>query len=1379
MQLRSNPLKVGRMELDSHADTIVGGNNCVVIDTTGRTVSVSPFSDEYEALQDIPIASIATAYDCPMTGQVYILIFNEALYFGDRMTHSLLCPNQLRAHGIQVDDTPIQYNETSTHSLYVPEHDLRIPLSLEGVISGFDTRQPTTAELDDISTHVELSSSIEWNPHSTEFSTAENTAVTAQPHSLEQRSIDAVLSASRSVDALCTRYQRTCSAYTSCELNIDAMFNENSLYNRLIGAARITPLATQAPFQESSIAQITNEASLPEDPITCSASAIRRGESNCAITPANVATKWRIGLDAAKRTMRVTTQLGVRSLAHPAQRRFTTAMPHLRYPKLHGTFYADTMQSPFKSLRGFTYGHIIGNGKGFSKLYPMTTKGETAQSLDSFVKTFGIMDRLITDGDPTMQESKAWKETVASYRIQQRWTEPHSPWQNRAELDIRECKRGIKRFTSSTKSPKRLWCFCGELVTAIRSYTAYDSPLLQGCCAAESVLGYTPDISTYIQHGWYDTVWYRDADGETKVGHWLGPATQHGGGDAYWLLPLSCKPIIRSTVWSITQSEMESHNTIASIAQLNASIESKIGDHRLHNDDEPNDIFFPSPDESIFQDDDVEDAQLEANRRSEADDFTPDTFDNYINCQVLLNRGGLSQHATIVKRSRDEDGLPVGKSNNNPILDTREYIARFNDGVEQSYAANIIAENLYSQVDDEGRHFTMLKEIIDHEADEKAMLREHSHYRSKSGNLHPKRTTKGWKILVEWKDGLTSWVKLKDIKESNPVEMAEYAISNNISTEPAFAWWVPHTIRKRDRIIMKVNSKYWKKTHKYGIELPKTVAQAYLIDKLTGTDFWTKAIEKEMRNVRTAFEFDDSDNIPKGCTQITLHGIFDVKMDLTRKFRLVGDGHKTDVPDHSVYSSVVSRDSVRIFFTLAALNDLDVMAADIQNAYLSAPAMEHHWTRAGPEFGAEFIGRPCKIVKALYGLRSSGKAFHDYLSMHIKQLGFQPSRADPDVWMKPGVKSNGDTYWQYVITYVDDICCAMENPKEFMDLLGKRLTLKEGSVKEPDIYLGADIKKYYIEGSDDPSKCRWAMSSESYVKRAIAEVEIELKKVGSRLPTKVKTPMSSNYRPELDLSDELNVERQNYYQGLIGILRWICELGRIDILMPVSLMSRYLASAREGHLDQVFHIFAYLKAHDRSTLVFDDTYPTFGDKRFRDCDWGAHYPDAAEAIPSSCPEPRGKPVIMSCFVDADHAGCRETRRSHTGILIYINRAPILWYSKRQNTVEASTYGSEMLAMRISIEMIEGLRYKLRMFGVEIDGPCNVFCDNNGVVLNMINPDSKLTKKHAAINYHRVRESIAAKTIRVSKEDTKTNLADCCTKLLDGVTLKDLMYRILW
>ena len=82
----------------------------------------------------------------------------------------------------------------------------------------------------------------------------------------------------------------------------------------------------------------------------------------------------------------------------------------------------------------------------------------------------------------------------------------------------------------------------------------------------------------------------------------------------------------------------------------------------------------------------------------------------------------------------------------------------------------------------------------------------------------------------------------------------------------------------------------------------------------------------------------------------------------------------------------------------------------------------------------------------------------------------------------------------------------------------------------------------------------------------------------------------------------MNAERLNYFQGLIGILHWICELGWLGIMMPVLMLSRYLVSAREGHLEQVFHVFAYLKTHETSTIVFDDSEPDFDDCRFKDCD---------------------------------------------------------------------------------------------------------------------------------------------------------------------------------
>jgi hypothetical protein len=173
------------------------------------------------------------------------------------------------------------------------------------------------------------------------------------------------------------------------------------------------------------------------------------------------------------------------------------------------------------------------------------------------------------------------------------------------------------------------------------------------------------------------------------------------------------------------------------------------------------------------------------------------------------------------------------------------------------------------------------------------------------------------------------------------------------------------------------------------------------------------------------------------------------------------------------------------------------------------------------------------------------------------------------------------------------------------------------------------------------------------------------------------------------------------------------------------------------------------------------------------------YGDIEEELPPNMPEPRGHLVTISTFVDANHAGNVVTRRSHTGIFLFVQNAPIIWFSKRQNTVEAATFGSEFVALRICKELIVALRYKLRMFGVPIDGPANVFCDNRGVVKNASIPESTLMKKHNAINYHAVREAAAAGILRVGKEDGETNLADLLTKVLSGEKRWKICWHIMW
>ena len=117
------------------------------------------------------------------------------------------------------------------------------------------------------------------------------------------------------------------------------------------------------------------------------------------------------------------------------------------------------------------------------------------------------------------------------------------------------------------------------------------------------------------------------------------------------------------------------------------------------------------------------------------------------------------------------------------------------------------------------------------------------------------------------------------------------------------------------------------------------------------------------------------------------------------------------------------------------------------------------------------------------------------------------------------------------------------------------------------------------------------------------------------------------------------------------------------------------------------------------------------------------------------PETKGLSVSTSCFVDADLARDKSTRRSQTGILIFVNKAPIHWYSKHQPKVEVSTSGAEFCTMKNSVEMVEALRYKLRMFGVPLDGPASIFCDNKAVYKNTSIPESVLSKKHHIIAYH--------------------------------------------
>ena len=219
---------------------------------------------------------------------------------------------------------------------------------------------------------------------------------------------------------------------------------------------------------------------------------------------------------------------------------------------------------------------------------------------------------------------------------------------------------------------------------------------------------------------------------------------------------------------------------------------------------------------------------------------------------------------------------------------------------------------------------------------------------------------------------------------------------------------------------------------------------------------------------------------------------------------------------------------------------------------------------------------------------------------------------------------------------------------------------------------------------------------------------------------------------------------------------------------------------RQGHFDAMLRVFGYVKQNPDGCIIIDPSIPAPTITLPEQHNWTKWYPDAREEMPPDMPIPKRPPATTMCYVDADHAHDVITRRSVTEVLLFVNNMPIKWYSRRQSTVETSTYGSELVASRIAVELVIELRYKLRMLRIPLSGPTLLKGDNMSVVLNTSISSSQLKKKHNAIAYHIVREAIAANIIQFSHIPSTANYADCLTKPLPGSqflrTVQPVLFR---
>jgi len=517
------------------------------------------------------VVQAATAFDDPETGITYILVINQALQVPG-MAVTLLNPNQLRANGIIVNDIPVHLSPdpaNASHSIMIPDENLTIPLKLQGVISKVEVRYPSIQEIETCK-WIELTNPTEWEPISSEFMEAEEVCI-------------------RTNNSIYPETPRRLCNIQVGELH-QFKVHEQDITDKMCNEVRINAVETKG--------RVHNEA-------------LRN----------KVAKTFRIGLKMAEDTLRATTQLAIRHTLHPIHRRYTTQVAQLRYPRLsgrHGKFHTDTFFADVPSLQGAKMGQMYTNDAHFTKFYPMKTKAEAPNTLIAFMQDIGIPSDLHSDNANELTQGKM-KELLKEFWIKPSQSEPHSPWQVRAELTKREVKKAVRDTMQRTRAPLCLWDYCTTYQCELRNLIAHPLYQLNGRTPYELVVGRAPDISEYLDFAWYDDVWYYDQDvqfpdARRKLGKWIGVAHRVGQALCYYVLPSNGIPIVRSTVQPLTEEELRTENVKERIKELNKRIIEKLGEINL--DDIPlelrdeYDVYEPIEPESC---------------KPEIEDYTPDS----------------------------------------------------------------------------------------------------------------------------------------------------------------------------------------------------------------------------------------------------------------------------------------------------------------------------------------------------------------------------------------------------------------------------------------------------------------------------------------------------------------------------------------------------------------------------------------------------------------------------------------------------------------------------------------------------------------------------------------------------------------------------------
>ena len=1071
----------------------------------------------------------------------------------------------------------------------------------------------------------------------------------------------------------------------------------------------------------------------------------------------------------------------------------------LHYRRIPGRTCADTFFSSVKSIRGFTCVQLfVATHWDLIWVKLLRRESQVPGAYIDFCKEVGAPNELLTDNSK-VQSGRKFQEINRKNKTDHNFTTPHCQNQNVAERKIQDVKHKAIMVLYRADAPLSFWCFATRFIVDCLNHTA--KAKLNWQIPQALFKSNTVDISVFRYYFWQPIEFLspklKFPACKWQEGRFLGVAWKHGDPFTYriWTEPSDggwkCgEELVRNVVrprkkkLGVEKASTRAYEP-ASYDELEFSRDPEISKpretakRRYRDTCSDKDNLIATPKRSRQK----KSSTSDNSQRLKTVSFSLDAHSNIdeMNSSVDVNQNpSIQPSETPMVSLITEEELDVDASPTADGTDLEEPIEFSLDPSEHIDDVSAINDDLNPQSNDSDIGGASLVEI--------------NGFRWQQGRLQ-------LRLLMSTDE--TQWIDFRDAKIDFPRQTAQYIVDHysprsSRSGGDRVQSWANRTLRNLRRAQRRITRLYdffldnddnirkvrravrakkkkagmgpRGKVFKFGIQVPRTCKEAFDIDKANGDSTWSDAIKKEMDALEEldCFEFHPAGYHPGSDYQSTrLHMIFDVKADtLRRKARLVAGGHLVDALGVDVYSSTVKSISVKLLHVIGHSAKLEALCGDIGNAFVTAYTKEKVYCIAGPEFG-DRRGMTVVIKKALYGLSSSAARFHDHLADTFRAMGFTPTRFDRDVWIRKF--SDGKSY-EYICTHVDDFCIFSKKPQLVMDQITAVYTVK--SQGPPEYYLGNDFKR--------DKKNRWCIGSRKYIAEAIRRIETLFGTL-----KKHDVPMVAGDHPEMDTTAIITGEVHQKYQMLIGILNWIVALGRLDIGFATSSLSRFVACPRKGHLDRALYVFGYLKKRPNRRYVIDSRDPKIietGAEDMLDEDLTESlkslYPDSEEILDPASPEPLFDELKITAFVDSDHAHDKLTRRSITGLIIFVGRTPVFYLAKRQGAIETSTYGAEFMAMKTAVEEVTSIRYMLRSLGVRVQTPTRILGDNRSVIIQSTVHSSLLKKKHVAIAYHLTREAAAAGTVHPLKTKSEWNYADLLTKALARKPFMNLVDGIL-